>query len=461
MHLLRSVSRSRWLRVATAVALALIPSTLRAQQPPPRDWSDPFKHVRLSANGRFWVGFGGQVRERVESWTGFNFGAPPTADADDVFQLNRVLFSADFHFGERHRLFVQGKSSTVNDRSLAAGSTRPIDYDALNVQQAYGEARLSRVGSGTLTLRLGRQELSYGRERLVSTLDWANTRQTFEGYTGSWAYARGTLNAFFTRPVRIRRDSLGVRDSMTTFYGLYGTVRPAGTPVGVDAYWMGLNRRNASFNGTTGRETRQTLGARVWGPTRQGARLDYDIEGAYQLGTLGAGNVAAYMVAVQAGVNFPRFRGARVYAGVDYASGDDSAGGDVQTYNRLFGNPHGYLGFIDIIGRPNALDLSAGGTMKLWRELTGQLDVHTFRRASAGDVIYNKVGAVISGRTFTGRDTLSTSVGTEYDLTLRYPLGRHFVVSAGYSGFSPGRFIKQTGPGSGVSFGYTTLQLTL
>jgi hypothetical protein len=30
-------------------------------------------------------------------------------------------------------------------------------------------------------VRVGRQELLYGSQRLISTLDWANTRRTFQG----------------------------------------------------------------------------------------------------------------------------------------------------------------------------------------------------------------------------------------------------------------------------------------
>lgn len=460
-----ALSRSwRWAG-ATTVALTLTPLSLSAQQAQPRDRFDPIKHVNLGSGGSVWVGFGGQFRERAENWSGFNFGAPPTADHEDLFELNRTLLSADFHFGERVRLFAQGKSSTVNSRSLAGGSTRASDQDELDLQQAYGEVRLPHVGSGALAVRVGRQDLGFGRERLVGPLDWANTRRTFEGYTASWTYARGAVNAFMTRPILVNRSEFNHRDSLTTFYGMYGTLRPAGTAIGVDAYWLSLNHRVSTFNGTTGREKRQTLGTRVWGPTRQRARLDYEVEAAYQFGTVGAGNIAAYMAVGQVGYNAPRFHGARLYLGVDYGSGDDTTGGDVGTYNVLFPTAHATLGFMDIMGRPNTIDLSGGGSIKLWRDLTGLLDVHSFRRAGGGDLAYGKAGAPLGGRSgvkaTTNLDTLSMAVGTEVDLTLRYPMGRHCLLTAGYSVFSPGDFIKQTGPKQTVNFGYTALQFTL
>ena len=38
-------------------------------------------------------------------------------------------------------------------------------------------------------------------------------------------------------------------------------------------------------------------------------------------------------------------------------SGDDEPGGDVETFNQLFPLGHAYFGYIDLIGRQNALDL--------------------------------------------------------------------------------------------------------
>src|SRR5258708_5064569 len=225
---------------------------------------------------------------------------------------------------------------------------------------------------------------------------------------------------------------------------------------------MGFQRRAATFNGTTGPEDRKTFGGRAWGPVRPGSsRFDYDLEGALQTGTIGANNISAHMVAGQTGYTFAGVQGApRVYAGVDYASGDETAGGDVQTYNLLFGNPHAYLGYEDVIGRPNALDLSVGTAMKVWGNLVGQLDLHNYSRVSAGDKIYNKLGGVIPGRTGT-LSTLPKAVGTEFDLTLRYPVNRHALLTGGFSHFFPGAYIDQSGPNASINFAYTALQLTL
>ncbi len=394
-----------------------------------RDWSDPFKRVVLGEDGNVWIGFDGSLRERFETWNGFNFGFNPAAK-DASFLLTRAMASGDLHLGDDFRVFLQYKSSMVTDRTLG----RPIDVDQLAVQQGYAEARLPGSEGKALTVRLGRMEMTPGRERLVSSLDWANVRQTFDGGSVAASAPDRSLTAFWVRPVIVKPYTSNVRDSATVFYGAYGTRRFASANVGLDAYWMGLQRRAATFNGTTGPEDRQTFGGRAWGPVRPGSsRFDYDLEAALQTGTLGTNDISAHMVAGQAGYTFAGVQGApRVYAGIDYASGDEMAGGDVQTYNLLFANPHAYLGYEDVIGRPNALDLSVGTAMRVWRDLVGQLDLHNYSRVSAGDKIYNKLGGVIPGRTGT-LSTLPKAVGAEFDLTMRYPVIRHALLTGGYT----------------------------
>ncbi len=119
---------------------ALTVAALANAQTPPA--FPAIRHVNLSGNGAVWVAFAGQLRERVESWQSFNFGAlppaPATAEASDAFVLTRALMSADLHAGSHLRLFAQGKSSFSTTRDLAGGR-RPSDVDEIDVHQLYAE----------------------------------------------------------------------------------------------------------------------------------------------------------------------------------------------------------------------------------------------------------------------------------------------------------------------------------
>ncbi|NIP78292.1 MAG: alginate export family protein, partial [Gemmatimonadetes bacterium] len=58
------------------------------------------------------------------------------------------------------------------------GTTDP-SADGLDLHQGWLE--LGDAGSGALSLRVGRQELAYGGERLVGALNWAQQARSFDG----------------------------------------------------------------------------------------------------------------------------------------------------------------------------------------------------------------------------------------------------------------------------------------
>ncbi len=434
------------------------------------DGQDPFaaiRHVKLGDNGAVWVGFGGQVRERVESWTNFNFGAVPPAPygGSDAFALTRALVSADLHAGSHVRLFAQGKSSFSTPRDLAGGR-RPSDVDEIDVHQLYVELRTSASdkNGGVFLLRGGRLEMAYGRERLVSALDWANTKRGFEGVTAAYSGSSANLTAFWARPVVVRLYRADRRDSTTSLFGVHGTLQAARIATGAEVYWIGQHRDSsaAGWNGTVGRERRYTVGARLWGPTRRESALDLEGEAALQFGTVGGNAVSASMFTAQVGYTFRRARRApRIYVSLDYASGDAAPGGDVGTFSQLNPQPHPFLGFADIAGRQNVVDVSGGGAMRLWRTLEGVVAYHALRRASANDAFYALSGVVARAPSFGS----SKSVASELDLSARWPVDGHKLLLAGWSHVWAGAFITQGGGASGadkpIDFVYLMAQYTL
>jgi hypothetical protein len=418
-----------------------------AQQPTPSGL-----RVDLAAGGRTRLEIGGQVRVRGELWRNANFGlAAAPAVADDEYALSRVLLGARLVLGDRLTLFVQGKSSLLTDRSLP-GFRRTSDEDQLDVQQAWLEAR-GRAGRATAALRVGRTDLALGRERLVSPLDWTNARRTFQGGTLTLTVPAVTLTAVLVQPVLVRQARPNIGDSLRTLAGLYAsrTVRPR---IGADLYWLYGVTDVASVNGTAGKERRHTVGGRLFTrATPSGGPWDAEVEAAYQFGGLGAGDIAAWMVATQVGRTFRQLPMApRFYVGLDYATGDDEPGGDVQTFSQLYPLAHAYLGYADVHGRQNVLDLSWGGSGRAGA-FQLMVDVHNFWLASGDDFLYGVDGAAV-----TARDPLATDammVGTEVDLTVRRTfLQGRLTVQGGYSRYLTDEFLDTTGPSKGLHFAH-------
>ncbi|RMD81370.1 MAG: hypothetical protein D6815_11990 [Candidatus Dadabacteria bacterium] len=416
---------------------------------------DAMKYVRLTEDGWLWASFGAQVRERIEAWSNFGFGAP--ADADAVFLLSRMFAHADFHLGPAARLFIEAKSSLATDRDITGGR-RTLDVDELDLQNGFAELRVPLADEGRMTLRVGREELLFGKQRLVSPLDWSNTRRTFDGITARFEAFGWSATGFFSQLVRVKKYDPNTTNDDVDLFGLYATTSELRGLGGADLYWLGLDRTSAAFNGDSGHERRHTVGARLWGSIGE-KRIDYDLEAAYQFGDLGSADVSAFMIASQAGTSIAALGyHPRVEVGFDYASGDDEPGdGDVETFNQLYPLGHAYLGYIDLVGRQNIIDLRGTTVWPFFLRSKIKVDLHSFWRASTDDGLYNAGGKLLRA----GSAGDSRHVGIELDMTVKRPVSPHTLVVLGYHHFFPGDFVEQSGRSRDVDFAYLSVQYTI
>jgi Alginate export len=424
---------------------------------PDTDFFDPIKYIPLGPDD-WYLSLGGQARYRYEYFNNENFGA---VENDWGYALQRYMLHADAHLGNNFRAFVQLRSSLVDDgRELP--TARPIDADEIDIEQLFFDVALP-VGDDKLTLRLGRQNLLFGAQRLIGPLDWTNTRRTFDGARLTYQVGKDiNIDAFLTRPVIVEADEFNDGNGNSTFWGIYGTWNVPQQTLGgnakLEAYVLGLSTRPTAS--AVDVDT-YTIGARLSGAPKP---WDYDIEVDYQFGKSGAGDINAYSVALEGGYTFA---GApltpRVFAGFDYASGDDDATDlDKGTFNQLFPTGHLYFGYIDVIGRANIIDVHPGveltllANAKYAKKLSLRGDYHVFWRADTNDGLYGVAGnltkpAGTSGESF---------IGSEVDLFLNWQIDRHLNAYIGYSHFFAGDFIDASAADDDIDFFYAALTYT-
>ena len=142
------------------------------------DFFDPIKNIHLGDNMR--LSIGGEFRFRLEAETNKNFNR--AVITEDTFQLYRYLLHFDLKYEDWARVFAQFIVAHDEDRNLP---DRATDENRNDIHQLFLD--LKPFGGGTaMTLRLGRQELSYGKERLISPLEWASVRRRFDGVKVFW-----------------------------------------------------------------------------------------------------------------------------------------------------------------------------------------------------------------------------------------------------------------------------------
>jgi hypothetical protein len=309
------------------------------------------------------------------------------------------------------------------------------------------------IGSsyGPITLRVGRQELVYGEQRLVGHVSWLNAARTFDGAKVTVRGKAGHIEAFATSIVRILESEFDKSGNGNRFVGAYA-ISPALLPNGsVEPYvfWkrdVSLRTETATF-GDLGL---MTLGARVAGKLPRA--LDYGIEVALQRGSLGSDDVEAWAGHWQLRAS-PPVRGAvKVTGEYNYASGDkDPLDGVRQTFDQLYPTPHDKYGLADQIGWKNIHHARAGFEFSPIKALPIATNYHSWWLAEERDALYN-AGSAVLARVIGG--AADSHVGQELDIQVSRALTPQILVAGGFAHIFPGAFLKEATPGASYSHPY-------
>lgn len=260
------------------------------------DGVNPWKNVALDQHGDVRLMLSGQVRQRFEMVKNPDFGLD--VGSDDVW-MHRLLLGARLDVGDRLSAFAQLGNWAATERRNGNPST---DRNALDLAQGYIDLRLPEVAKG-LTVRGGRQEMSFGSSRLVSVRESPNVRRSFDGGRVFGELGGFKADAFVARPIELQDDVFDdAADDNVLFGGLYLT-SPAYEPTSFDIYYLGLERETARYSAGLGREERHSIGARMFGDE---AGWDWDWEAVAQFGTFGSQQIRAWTVATDTGYTFAR-----------------------------------------------------------------------------------------------------------------------------------------------------------
>ncbi len=404
-----------------------------------KDIFDPVKRIHMGSD--WLLSFGGSFWYRYVHETDSRLNA---AGTNNDFHLIRTRVHADLWYQDRVRLFAE----FLDARSFSPELTPlGIDRNHTDMLNLFTDVKLAEA-NGPVYVRVGRQELLYGSQRLISTLDWANTRRTFQGVKTFWRNQKFDLDAFWVRPMRTEKGDFDNWDTKQNFWGLWGTIKPLPNHL-VDLYYLGLDNRNpispvnlAANNVLQGDSIIHTWGGRLIGNFD---RILYELEGMYQWGERSNLDVSAFAVATGVGYRVPLPMNPAVWIRYDFASGDSNPNdGRSNTFNHLFPFGHYYMGFMDRVGRQNIHDINAQITMNPLPWFTFISQYHRYYLANERDYLYNAGGAATM-RDPTGQS--GSHVGDEIDFRANFHVSRHQDVLVGYSKLFSGNYLETQRPG--------------
>lgn len=413
---------------------------------------DPIKYIPIG-DGPAFLSLGGELRHRYEYTRNPDFSSDPRTQDRGAF-LQRYILHADLRISPDFRLFGQFLNAFANGR---AEGPSPVDQNRFDLQQAFIDIAFEPAPGARVTLRPGRQEVRLGSARLVDVREGPNVRRTFDGMRVTLKLPDWQVDALALRPVAQEQDAFDDATSRRqALWGLYGVGKPAWLPAGsIDLYYLGFRDKAGRYDKGAAPETRHSIGTRLWG---EYGSWDWNNEFVYQFGDFGSGRISAWTAAFDIGHSWKEaWLSPRLGLAAAIASGDGNPmGAGLRTFNPLF--PRGnYFSELALLGPRNFFNVNPSLTLAPHRDVTLTGGVNFFWRESLDDGVYTPSGSIL--RAANGSN--ARYVGTEFSLSSEWRANRYTTLTAIYSHFLPGAFIRQTGPSQEISYLELTLKIQL
>ena len=397
------------------------------------DWHHGEALKQIPIGDCWMLDLGGQYRARYHSEHNMRNASPTSlglTGLSDDFLLHRTRLYANAKYSDWFRFYGEYIDAESNYENHVP---RLIEVNRSDILNLFADARVLDGDSGDLWFRAGRQELLYGSERLISPLDWANTRRTFDGYKFFWQGQDWNVDFFYTRPVIVDPRNFDKPNYDQEFFGAWGTYKAVQNQT-YDLFAI-------QYNNAAGVNNYQftTLGGRWLGS--QDSWL-WELEGGTQFGenTNGSNHQAAFTTG---GVGYKwadHCWQPQIWAYYDWASGGNVQGAG-NGFNHLFPLSHKYLGFMDLFGRSNIQSPNVQLTVQPRQKLKLLAWYYYLFLDTRADTPYNvNMTPFAPGITPGSRD-----LGHELDLLATINLNARMDLLLGYSQFWSGAYYNTPG----------------
>ncbi|MEH6682847.1 MAG: alginate export family protein [Sediminicola sp.] len=406
-------------------------------------WYKGLKYGKIG--NRAYVGFGGDLRTQYLIKT--NEGWSSELEDGDGFTLTRWLLHADLHLSENVRFFAELQSALANGKDIPI----PIEENPLGVHQFFVDVR--PFPKLPVSLRLGRQEVAYGSQRLISYRDAPNSRRAFDGVKAMFANDKMGTDIFYLHAVV---DKAGLFDDTSSpdlsVWGMFSSVPLRKGELSF--YYLGFRNATAVFYDGPGIENRHTVGARI---LKKVGNWQYDVEGGYQFGSIGDRNIEAWSTGLAVSYLFDGLKYSPALGlKADFISGDKDPTDQVQqTLNALF-PPGAYFGLAAPIAPSNLIDVHPEATFRFGDMVSFFCDYALLWRNSRTDGLYRP-----NMTPFFELDSGATSrfIGSQLSGTLSYRPNGHLLFVTGCSWFDAGHYLKEVTEGKDILFGFVSAQV--
>jgi hypothetical protein len=363
----------------------------------------------------------GQFRERSE----FDTKSFKIGQSSDVYHWLRTRLRADAAINEQVNVVFEVQDARQYG---VPASTMNTGSPAFDLRQGFLEVK--NLCDMPVTVKLGRQVLSYGDERLLGAIDWNNQGQSFDAALARIGSVEFSVDIF---GAAIARNSNAIQYTRDHFLaGAWAKWIPK--EVRLTFQGFALHDNPAFEYDANRREQRTTLGI-YGGGHFEG--FDFEIDGAYQTGIIeqnmlhGEWKLSANLIGLRIGYTLKELANLRIGIGYDRLSGTDPKSTDSTfgAFNTLYATNHKYYGFMDIF-----TDIPRQTMQMGLQDIIVQLScepVTGFRLAADGHLFSTTIDPADIDPIITAKK----NIGMELDLTGSVKVAKVVNVTLGFSLF--------------------------
>ena len=394
-----------------------------------------------------WLHISGEERIRTEGYSAGGF----KPDNADYYFLQRLRLNLKIQPVWWLKIIAQSQDS----REFFKGGTPVAPYqDTWDLRQAYAE--IGDMERGFVDLRVGRQEINLGDERLIGSSNWTNNARSFDAARLRLHRKKLRLDIFAASVVVVTVGQVGAVTPGNNIYGLYGGLDNVVPNSTIEPYlfWRSQSDVKAQLGGV-GTYDMKVPGVR-WVGTLPG-NFDYNTDLAFERGSVLKDTIDAWAGHWAVGYKMPKLPlSPRVFVEYNYASGSPSSKlGQRKTFDQLYATAHDKYGLADQVGWKNIEHLRVGPEVKILSRWYMSVRYSDYWLANSHDALYNTSNAVVAQM---ASGTAGRWVGQEVDWVNAVQLSKITSIGGGISHIFPGSFLKLSTPGQSYTAPYLFFQ---
>ncbi|CAN5396807.1 alginate export family protein [soil metagenome] len=403
---------------------------------------DNLKYIPLTENTN--ISLGGEIRSQFQYYSNQNFGDVPSTfnkvSSGQIWQ--RIMVHLNLELGNKLRVFTQMASTS---RFLNPNPLIPeIDENQLSLHQAF----LDYTFNKNWKARIGRQEISYGNNRIITFRDGPNTRLTFDAAIFKFNSEKRKFDLFLLTPVISMPGVLDDKSFKDLIVGVHSTRTIKTNRLIADFYSLSFLSNRRKYNYVAGKESRQSLGTRVYS---QNPKLNYELEITYQYGTFNELKINAYGIYLD--INYKIDTKFKFLLGLasNYNSGDRNKNDrQLNTYNLIFSKPQ--YGMTAPIGSSNIVAINPYLKINPTEKINLYAGVYLMWRQSNQDGTYSPISIEVRPTPVSLFNSTKKDIGVQLSTEANYMVNKNLSLGYEVAYFFAGKYVKETGNGKNITY---------